>query len=431
MSKQLGIIADDFTGANDTGVHLARKGLHTRVVLEKNQLPYEQSEDQTDQIDVWIIDTDSRSMKPDIAFDTVVNEINRLKLKGVSHFYKKIDSTLRGNITSELLAVQNTIGSDLIVIAPAFPKMGRTVVDGHLYVHGVPVNETEFGKDPKTPVLSSYIPDLVGDYAKFTTVLTKERLREGNLQQWAVEQLSKGIKWVVCDTEVEADFEHLTQLDKSTDYSITWAGSAGLIDHLQFLQQASPSNRVLELNAKKVLVVSGSLSNTTSEQVEQFLIRPESHVLEIDPVQLLTDPTYIKEIVNIQDLQQHQDSLVIYVAATQVNRDQVKLLSNKNQWSSFETAKKISEGLGQLAHFALSNQDFDAIIMTGGDTAKDICNVLTIRDMELLLEVDTGLPLGSIIWNNKKLLAVTKAGGFGSPEALVNAVDFLKGVQNT
>jgi len=427
MSKQLGIIADDFTGANDTGVHLAQKGLHTRVVLEKNQLAQEDSLDQNDQIDVWIIDTDSRSMTPDQAFDTVLNEINRLKQKGVSYFYKKIDSTLRGNIAGELLAVQNATASDLILIAPAFPKMGRTVRDGHLYVNGIPVNETEFGKDPKTPVLSSFIPDLLGDSGKFTSVLTKDRLREGNLQDWAKEQLSKGMKWIVCDTEVEKDFNLLTQLDKTTDYSITWAGSAGLIDHLQFLNQASPSKRMVELNAEKVLVVSGSLSNTTSEQLNQFLERPQSHVLEIDPVQLLTDPLYTKEIMKKTDLLQHQDSLVIYVAATQINRDLVKQISNKNQWSSYETAKKISEGLGQLAQMALGTQNFDAIIMTGGDTAKDICNVLSVRDMELLLEVDTGLPLGSIMWNNKKLLAVTKAGGFGSAESLVNAVDFLKG----
>ncbi|MEW9501111.1 four-carbon acid sugar kinase family protein [Jeotgalibacillus marinus] len=431
MTTILGIIADDFTGANDTGVHLAKKGLTTRVMLKQSPSNEKLEADHADDIDVWIIDTNSRSLAPDHASNVVLHEMNRLKTKGVNRFYKKIDSTLRGNIARELIAVQNVADTDLVFIAPAFPKMGRTVVEGSLYVNGIPVTETEFAKDPKTPVLHNFIPNLLGEYREKTAVLTRHHLYQSNVHEWVQEQLNNGIKWIVCDTEKEEDFHILSQLDEHEDYSITWAGSAGLINHLKLVNDKVDTNKEVKLEAKQVLVVSGSLSSTTSEQIQHLSNRPNTHMLEIDPMKLLTEPSYQTDIMKKSTLLDSFDCLVIYVASTQENRDGVSLVRTEQNWSPTETAKRLSEGLGHLAELALTNEVFDAIIMTGGDTAKDICNVLQIHDMELLLEAETGLPLGSIKWNNNKLFAITKAGGFGFPNSIANAVDFLKGERIT
>ena len=44
--------------------------------------------------------------------------------------YKKLDSTLRGNVAAELSAVERELRPSRVVVAPAFPALGRTTVDG-------------------------------------------------------------------------------------------------------------------------------------------------------------------------------------------------------------------------------------------------------------------------------------------------------------
>ncbi|NIP71926.1 MAG: four-carbon acid sugar kinase family protein, partial [Gammaproteobacteria bacterium] len=56
---------------------------------------------------------------------------------------------LRGNLVAEAAALLTA--QTALVVAPAFPPAGRTVQGGTLCVQGVPVHETEIGKDRLTP----------------------------------------------------------------------------------------------------------------------------------------------------------------------------------------------------------------------------------------------------------------------------------------
>ncbi|MDA6082658.1 four-carbon acid sugar kinase family protein, partial [Escherichia coli] len=102
--------------------------------------------------DVLIVDTDSRAKTQEEAYKAVEKAPSLLFEKGYAHVYNKVDSSLRGNIAAELAALEGVYRPEIIVIAPAFPKMNRTTVSGHHYVNGKLITETEFGRDPKTPV---------------------------------------------------------------------------------------------------------------------------------------------------------------------------------------------------------------------------------------------------------------------------------------
>lgn len=425
MATQIGIIADDFTGANDSGVRLAQKGLKSRVVLANVEKEITKP---NNEIDVWIVDTNSRAMEENEAYETVVKEINQLKARGVSQFYKKVDSTLRGSVSAELKAMQDAAEVDVILIAPAFPSMGRTVENGILYVNGVPVADTEFGRDPKTPVRHSYIPDLVARENVDIAVLKTEQLHGDHPEKWVLDQVAKGVQWIVCDVKEEADFTLLANIEKNLNLNLGWAGSAGMINHLygEFGDE-SQFTRVLEVPIEKVLVISGSLSAQTREQIEILKKRSRTKMIEIDPIMLLEnsqEPVAILESLKRED---GWDSAVIYVGAYQQNRDKVKEWATIHGHSANQTAKGISKGLGHLVQEAMGLSAFNALVMTGGDTAKDICNVLGIYDLELRFEVEAGLPLGRVSRNGKELIVVTKAGGFGVAESLSNTVDYLKG----
>ncbi|MDN7244515.1 four-carbon acid sugar kinase family protein [Planococcus shenhongbingii] len=426
MTAQLGIIADDFTGANDSGVRLAQKGLKSKVILSG---PEEQHDTDNQDIDVWIVDTDSRAMAEEDAYHAVFHEVTRLKKWGVESFYKKVDSTLRGSVAAELKALQDAAAMDVIFVAPAFPDMGRTVEEGVLYVNGAAVTETEFAQDPKTPVLHSYIPDLLASGNIKTAVLTRRILHSATPEKWVLEQVRFGVRWIVCDAVEEEDFRLLAQLEPNLDLKIGWAGSAGLINHLYTKQERGSQKKTLPKPVGKVLVVSGSLSAKTQEQLKRLEIRKATKMIEIDPLELLKDPVQAGKRISVLAEPDSWDSAVIFVDGSKENRNKVSEWATEFHWTANQTGKAISEGLGHLVHAALEVADFDAIIMTGGDTAKDICSILGILDMELLFEVEAGLPLGLVKWNNKELVAITKAGGFGMADSLGNAVNYLRGVK--
>lgn len=424
MGTQIGIIADDFTGANDSGVRLAQKGLKSRVILTEAT---NKTEENHKDIDVWIVDTNSRSMNAEEAYQAVLKEIEGLKKRGVTSFYKKIDSTLRGSVAAELKAMQDATALDAIFIAPAFPSMGRTVEGGILYVNGLPVTETEFALDPKTPVLHDFIPDLLAMEGLGIAVLSRDILYGDSPEIWVKEQVQAGVNWIVCDVTEEADFPLLADLEAKLDFRIGWAGSAGMINHLYAPAQEGNLKEAFDGKIGKVLVVSGSLSRKTQDQLAALGTRSATRMVEIDPLELLTAPasavSRVDELVQPADW----DSAALYVGGSQQNRDKVSSWASDNGLTAHQTSKGISEGLGHLVEKALEVSDFDAIIMTGGDTAKDICAVLGIHDMELLFEVEAGLPLGIAKWNNKDIVIITKAGGFGTTESISNSVEYLKG----
>ena len=113
------IIADDFTGALDTGVQFAARGAATRVVTD---LAYDFT---LADAEVLVMVAETRHLPPEEAYDVVYRTARNAREAGIPYIYKKTDSALRGNIGSELTAVMDAAGSDTIAFLPAFPKMGR------------------------------------------------------------------------------------------------------------------------------------------------------------------------------------------------------------------------------------------------------------------------------------------------------------------
>src|SRR5690625_5114788 len=130
------MIADDLTGANDSGVHLAKDGHQTTVVMDVAAMENEHPE-------ALVIDTDSRLLAPDQAYERVKRAAIYTKKRAAHIVFKKMDSTFRGNVGSELDAMYDVYTPDFVVLAPAFPDNGRTMRDGFYAVHGQPLHESD------------------------------------------------------------------------------------------------------------------------------------------------------------------------------------------------------------------------------------------------------------------------------------------------
>ena len=140
------MIADDFTGALDTGVQLAAHGIPTQVVVGQADLSACSST-------VLVVECrNAASVRRKKAAEAVERLTRSAVENGVGCIYKKTDSALRGNIGAELAALLKASGARNLPFLPAFPQIGRTTKRGVHYIDGVPVNESPFGIDPFEPV---------------------------------------------------------------------------------------------------------------------------------------------------------------------------------------------------------------------------------------------------------------------------------------
>ena len=248
---QVLVLADDLTGALETGAKFAGLGIAAVVTTELSLTP----DGINEAIQVLVIDTESRHLPSAEAAAIVYTLARAGRDRGVRFIYKKTDSTLRGNIASELGALLEAYPGSRLVYAPAYPQMGRTVRQGCLYVNGVPVSETEYARDPLNPVRESYIPHLFAGPAHSVEVV---------------------------DGETDADVQAAARvLLESGDHFLA-AGPAALAEHIAELGPW-PRRRPAPWPAiKSCLVINGSRHELSARQVRHAaaqgwpLVAPEA-----------------------------------------------------------------------------------------------------------------------------------------------------------
>jgi uncharacterized protein YgbK (DUF1537 family) len=142
-------LADDLTGALEVGAKFAEAGFDAKVAI---------GVDTQADCELTVIDTETRHLTGGEA----ARVIERVPAADAQIIYKKTDSTLRGNIADELRALARLRPDARIAYIPAYPKLGRTVVDGRLLVDRVPVHETAFARDPLNPIGDSRVERVIG-----------------------------------------------------------------------------------------------------------------------------------------------------------------------------------------------------------------------------------------------------------------------------
>src|SRR5262249_61409631 len=111
----LTIVADDLTGACDTGALFAARGPVPVTVWPDPPL----------RAPVSVVDTESRGLDPADAACRVAGVARNLAR---TRFFQKIDSTLRGPIGAEPGALLRTSSTPRALVCPAVPSPHRRVV---------------------------------------------------------------------------------------------------------------------------------------------------------------------------------------------------------------------------------------------------------------------------------------------------------------
>lgn len=412
-SPLIAVIADDLTGASDAGVQFARRGLATRVLCDLDEAAV------IADVEVVVVDTDSRGLPPDAAYARVRPIADRLRKLHPEHVFKKVDSTLRGNLGAEIDALMDAFGYTHAVVAPAFPALGRTTRDGLHRVGGRPVHETESGRDPKTPVRESHIATLLQTQSRrAAAVVSLESVERGSraIRDQVEAHVRRGASLLVCDAESDTALRAIA--DSCADRpDILWVGSAGLADHLaEALAPPEIETGIANLEGLHgpILLVAGSVSRITRQQVAAVSACPRTVTVELNPAALADGPV---------ELERCRQQLG---AALAPGHDCALVVAD--QPPRVELAGRIVDVLGTLTADCARSHHLRGLILTGGDTARAVCRHLGVAGIQLLAEIEPGVPLGRLVGQTStKLLAVTKAGAFGSEQTLVHALKHLKG----
>lgn len=223
------IIADDFTGSNDSALELAHRGLSTIIGFSSPK----------GTVESYVLDTESRNREGDEAYRMTKALIKDLDIDSYDIVLKKIDSTLRGNILEEIRAIDEKMNSDLILVAPAFSQMGRTCVGGSVFVNSVKLLDTEFAQDPLKPVTEDNLITLFA--SEYSTIhLSVDEIRSKAFP------LIKDAQVIVCDAEHEADLFETVKWARGLDKRILYVGSAGLAGALiQYDRPKQPALAIL------------------------------------------------------------------------------------------------------------------------------------------------------------------------------------------
>jgi uncharacterized protein YgbK (DUF1537 family) len=419
------VIADDLTGANDTGVQFAKQGLKTIVLMFVPAAPSELDED------VLVVDTRSRALPPTEAYQRVTE--TALLFKNRDQFqtlYKKIDSTLRGNIGAEIDAIMDACGLELAIVAPAFPGTGRMTVGGCHFLGSAPLEATEIARDPLCPVTESHIPTLLAAQTKREVghVGIKSLLAgtEGILE--AMRQLTAaGRKVLVCDAWQEEHLKMIALAAVRLARPVLWVGSAGLAEYVPMALGPGAASA----DKKPVVVIAGSLSNVTRGQVAMLRQRTDLAYIEASPWAFLKPATAQAETnrcyhAALDAIRAGKDVVIVsgdsdeMVART--NAEGLSLgLSNR------QISEAVAAALGGLCRQIALNAPLGGLVLTGGDIAVSCCSLLSASGISVIREVAPGIPAGILKGGQcSGLKVVTKAGAFGAEDALCRAVDSLR-----
>ena len=427
----IGIVADDLTGASDTAVHFARQGWDSLLLLDEFAAPAEPHHEGPGTL---VLTTDARALANDDARIATELAVNRLMRSNVQRLYIKIDSTMRGSVTAQvngaLRAWRQRHGEAFAVVCPAYPALGRTVEASRVRVHGTPLEESPSGRDPVTPVATSSLASLLPG----SSHLRSPDIADSDARASALARAlgSRADELFSEETPVVLTVDAVTtnDLDTIAEAVVTLngravpSGSAGLAQAMAraWSKPLPTNNRVGPvLHVRRILMLVTSLHQVAREQEEHFAGSLDSHDL------LVLRPA-------LQDVRD-KDALWLWYSK-HVPRgvelpDIVALTAPSERLNELHDrtgiAANVANNLAELTVRLQAEGEFEALLVVGGDGARAVLHQLAATGVQIMDEIAEGIPFGYVVGGSAPgLPIITKAGGFGSTSTLTDVVRFIR-----
>lgn len=421
------IVADDITGATDTGIHFAKSGAATYLSVGPTKWT-----SVPENTEVVAVDTDTRLASEETASNTVTETVRSLRDRGVKLIYKKIDSTMRGNPGIEIEAALNAGGYDFAVLSPAAPSLGRTVINGTCLVRGVPLRDSESGRDPFSPVDDSDIPSLVSRQSAMESgVVPLSAIRSGGeALHNAIRVLIEKNKRVLCfDAENQKDLESIAGQPYATFGRHLFVGSTGLAEAICPRPKEPPPFPHFE--SSRLMIVVGSLMETSRRQAERVAVSGRVSDIVVDADLFVENPDATARRITAEIQHAFDDRRHILLRTRPGEREKLLLdqpVQNHEVLRSH--AAILSDFMGRMAELAYTRYEQNDFLVVGGGTLRKTMRSWKIGGVTLVNELLPGVPFGYADISNKNgaICIVSKSGGFGSPDTLLDILDVYKGL---
>jgi uncharacterized protein YgbK (DUF1537 family) len=391
------ILADDLSGACDTGLEFFQHGLPTAICLKAPLFT----------ATTLVLDSESRHLDANAARQRVRDFFPAgFSPAKPTLYYKKVDSTLRGNIEAELDELRTRLRLP-VVFTPAFPHMGRTVADGQLLVQGVPVHLTFIGQDPQAPVRSARLADALGGA---DAVLRRKDLQD----RLSLRALLADSARLCCDAATDDDLREIVRacIAVRAPEDILWAGSAGLASALLDVLLPESVAPPTEPRAARLplFFMMGSVNPASRAQAEHASGDGGIASVFLDMRAMPHDAAAEEERLAariVESLAQDRHTMFCSVApGTRV---------------APEHSAAVSALCGRVACRVLRAARAGLFFATGGETAAHCLEELACTQLAIEGAVSTGIPYARM---QNGLCAglplITKAGGFGGENLLLD-----------
>ncbi|SHG15989.1 four-carbon acid sugar kinase family protein [Ornithinibacillus halophilus] len=425
---KVGVIADDLTGANGTGVKLTKLGLKTKTT-------FYQKEFTTFEPDSAIcLDTDSRYLTPLDAQHRVLQSVHSLTGWQADLICKRIDSTFRGNIGPELEVLLNNIEGSTVVIVPTFPSSGRTVVGGYLLVNGKPLHETDVANDPISPIVDSYLPAILEKQTEEDVAvieLNKVSSGSASVTEELENCINRGTKLVICDAITEQHIETIARAMTDITSSMMIPADPGPLTTAftsQLMKKSSSEQK------SKVLVSVGSVTSISKSQIDYLASKMHIKPVYARPDSLASfgkswEEEIERVVLETKELIDNQETIIVTTNHSSFPVLDFKQLSKIEGVSEDLLAKRITAGLAEISKRILQNGNgcIKGCFFSGGDVTASFCEAVEADGFELVSEVMPLVAHGVVSGGEfQGLSIVTKGGMIGDKTAIYESVTYLK-----
>lgn len=418
----LGIIADDFTGASDIASFLTENGLRT---VQMNGVPQQPLKEQ---VQALVISLKSRSNPAVEAVAQTLEALDWLKANGATQFYFKycstFDSTAKGNIGPVTDALLTELGEDFTVISPALPVNGRTIFNGYLFVGEQLLNESGMRHHPITPMSDANLLRLMDAQAQGKTGLVAYAdVIQGvaRVKQRFAELKAEGYRYAVVDAVDNAQLAILAEA--VADFKLVTGGS-GLAAYMAArLSQKQPPKNALVPKGGKTVILSGSCSLMTNQQVENYKQQAPHRYLEFE--QVIANADYAEQLAQwaLEQMDQGYPPLIYATVAPE------KLAQIQQQFGAERASQAIEQTFAQLA-LLLKQQGVSNFIIAGGETSSQVVQTLGFSGFHIGKQIAPGVPwLQAIAPDSQQapIFLALKSGNFGKVSFFQDAQQLIQG----
>jgi len=391
---KVAIIADDLTGAMDAASPFARRGLEVEVVANIDQLDSLLSSCP----EVLSVNTNTRHASTQDAAAVVKQVVDTLTRLKPDILFKKVDSTLRGNVVAESVAAYQACGMPSTVFCPAIPAQGRTFVQGCVYIDDVALKDTAIGQDLRSAPSAVTVPEL------FYQSEISTHIRHLDVSQYddiAADQFH------IIDARCQQDLTDIAQQCLSINRQIMFVGAAGLTEALADLLFGPVQHReVGEVLNNSAAFVVGSRTPEVKNQIEKLMDQyPDCQYMPV------VDATPLAQLELSKFSKLKTPETFVLHACQSVAEQSLD-------------PDRVSSAMAESTMALLKTVPIDLLVVTGGDTAMAVLNQFSVSSIRVMGEVQPGIVYGRVKLGDKFVWVVTKAGGFGAPSLFHQVLKF-------